>query len=234
MGLIGAGARAARRGSGARSLALFALIAAAGALPTAADASKHRSTYRSASYKVVYQGSGTYNQDATSGLHTIHLKETFHWKVKYIADLSTRPKANVIGPMLSGDGGGTWTYDNTLSSRGASITCSGGGTLKPVVPWYIQPTGGMMTGKTERSGDVKLLMRLVETGAAPFKAVGEQNNNCQPGEAMDAASAPWGGDPLALKLTVPKKSIGKHAFVHKITFHLENLDAVATATFTKG
>ncbi len=213
-----------RRRATLGSLAILALAAVV-AFPTAATASHHKKKhYRSAGYKVTYEGSGTYKKQTHDTSHTFSLTESFHWKVHYVTSLSTKPKSIVIGPLTSGTGGGTWNYKVTLSERGASVSCGGSGTLKPAFPWNIEPSGGMIRGKTEPGGSVDFLAAVVENGG-PFTASGSSSGDycSSPSQGKDAADGPWSGDAFGANIHLAKQSIGKAKLVEHVSSAKESL-----------
>jgi hypothetical protein len=190
-------------------------------LPTAAIAGRQR--YRAASYKVVYTGSGTYKKQTNDGPHSGSLSASFHWKASYITGLSTKPKSVLVGPLLSGTGGGTWTYQSSLAARGVTLTCAGHGTLKPAFAWNIEPSGGMITGKTEPSGSVDMRVAVVQSGG-PFSASGTQSgNDCQPNQATDAATAIWSGDLFRANVHLARAAIGKRQLKEKVSSTTESM-----------
>ena len=129
----------------ATSSAVAALLALGGGSASA------RFMFPISTYKVTYDGSGTYSVKQSDGPSHGEISATFHWKVTYLLSF-IRVAGHQVAGLVNGansSGGGDWSI---ASDNGGGDVCSRSGGLR-LGPY------GMISGRVQRSG--KVAMQLV-------------------------------------------------------------------------
>jgi hypothetical protein len=201
-----AGRRAARLPVLAIALSVAAVAAAV--LAAGADA-KPKPKIRAWAYRVVYEGSGTYENSDASTYDTGNA--SFHWKVTYRAlPLSSSKKVFMYG-----------VADPTQSSGGGTAAfCNSSGSMVLQGEQIGNPQPGHAQGTAAPNGSVTLTLT---TGDPGFVPQGVDSGCGINGNVFQSWPTDRGVDPLEVHVFEPKSLIGKGKIVDNVGSASETL-----------
>lgn len=138
----------------ARRFSVITVALAVGFGVAAGPAAARRLPFKILSYKVTYEGSGSYSVKGVDGPAHNETSSGFHWKAEYNLTFIDKKGSQVGGTSSSSNGGGDWKIS---SDNGGGDVCTKSGGLKlqknGAITGTIGPTGGLPLRLTPGSDD---------------------------------------------------------------------------------
>jgi hypothetical protein len=175
-------------------------------------------SFKISTYKVTYEGSGSYSVKQSDGPSHLDNTADFHWKVKYLLVFINQKGHQVAAISTnSSSGGGGWTIN---SDNGGGEVCTHSGGLK------LNKMGSILGVVQKTSG--KVIMHLIP-GANDFATTngGSGSDACSTsdywhdwvGNFSHVGTSEESIDPLTAFVTLSKKELGFGKVVVNVSNH---------------